>query len=401
MRKKHEVESGAVLVLVAICMSLFFILLAVAIDIGYMHATKAELQHAADAAALAGAIELAEAAPDPVGRAQEYGGYNEAAKVALTEMPESDVIVGYMENPLDIHAEIDTESEDDPNSVEAVTRRTTDVNGPLQLFLGAFTGLDEVNIAAKGRAVYTRKIGGFMPDAPGGTEGGGGGIPNVMPFAIHIDLWKKMLEGPVDGSKVFDDYSYDEKQPVGPSRVVEGKTDDKFEIKMYPNDKDESSPGNYGTVDIGNPNNSVPDIRDQIRNGISEEDVEYIGGSLDVVDNFELDGTTPCNCLWLEADPGISAGFKDALEDEIGVPKVILLFDDMLYDDGGNTSAYRIIGFGAVVILEVKMTGNPKYVRIQPTGEINLGGDSDHWGTPIFNPDSPESENMYMTGLTR
>ncbi|HPP02787.1 MAG TPA: pilus assembly protein TadG-related protein [bacterium] len=380
MRKKHEVESGAVLVLVAICMSLFFILLAVAIDIGYMHATKAELQHAADAAALAGAIELAEAAPDPVGRAQEYGGYNEAAKVALTEMPESDVIVGYMENPLDIHAEIDTESEDDPNSVEAVTRRTTDVNGPLQLFLGAFTGLDEVNIAAKGRAVYTRQVV-MLPDSPPGGEEGS--IPNLIPFSISRDYWEELKTSTVDN------YNYVEFGNVQPGKDGIG------EVDAYPHDV---TAGNFGTVDIGNPNNSVPDIRDQITGGVDESDYEQSFGKDGALWKALFEDKS-IESIPLEADTGISAGFEAALKSIIGQPKVILVHEAA--ESVGNNTIYHITGMECIVIVDVNLHKNPKYVYIQMCDGCCNPGLPGTGGTTLFLPDMPPSDTLYMTGLTR
>ncbi len=390
MLTKSAGNEGAVLVLVAICMSLFFILLAIAVDIGFMHATKAELQHAADSAALAGASDLAEATPNPVGRAQEYAAYNQAAKVALTNLPNEDVTVGWMEHPFDIHEEIQTGTGHEPNSVEVTTRRAAGINGPLQLFLGAFTGLDEVNISTKGRAVWTRQISGFAPDAP---SGGSGGLPNIIPFSVSTEEWDK-INGPIDNTYVFDQYTFD----LNHTPPVFSGPDGFHEIKMYPRDKKDSVPGNYGTVDIGNTNNAVPDIRRQILFGISAEDLAYLGGSFDLTDNTELDGFTPCECYWLEADTGISAGFKDQLEAILGIPKTILVHNQLIGQ--GNNAKYRIVRFEKIVIVEVKMTGNPKYVRIQKVDKANADGGQGE-GTPIFNPDVPPSDTLYMTGLTR
>jgi Flp pilus assembly protein TadG len=48
-------ERGAVIVIFAICLFVLIGFAALAIDIGYLHTTRSELQNVADAAALAGA----------------------------------------------------------------------------------------------------------------------------------------------------------------------------------------------------------------------------------------------------------------------------------------------------------------------------------------------------------
>ncbi len=370
MRTISEVERGAVLVMVAVCMSLFFILLAVAMDIGYMHATKAELQHAADSAAMAGALDLAEPTPDPVGLAQDFGGYNAAAKVALTDLPAGDVTVGYMENPLDIHAEIDTASTEEPNSVEVITRREVGINGPLQLFLGPFTGLNEVDIATKGRAVWTRQVI-FYPDEPPG--GGEPVLSNLIPFSISKTYW----EDPAKWTN--NKYLYVEEGVVqGP-----GTYNDEPESDVYPID---TTAGNFGTVDIGNHNNAVPDIRDQIVYGVTATD-------------FQESFPTGVPGAELNADTGISAGFEAALISIIGKPKMMLIHT--LVTKQGNTSYYTIERQECVVIMAVNLHKNPKYLYIQKCDGCCQPGGSGGTGTPHFEPEIPPSDTLYMTGLTR
>lgn len=388
MRSKTDRNQGAVLVMVAVCMSLFFILLAIAIDIGYMHATKAELQHAADSAALAGAFDLAGETPDPVGLAQEYAGYNQAAKVSL-DVPSEDVTVGWMENPIDLHSEIETESGHDPNSVEVTTRRSSTVNGPLDLFLGAFTGLDSVNIATRARAVLERRIIGF--DAP---EGGGEQTVSLMPFSVLIDDWNdKIVNG--NGEDTFTFTLVDDD-----SGTVTNGADTVPEIKMYPyphNQGGNNPPGNFGTVDIGPGGNSTNDLVRQILHGISDEDLDAIDGELDGEGRLilsEEDEITHQRYILLEGDTGLSNAIKDALEKIIGHTRTILLHSEV--QNPGNNAIFKIVGFERVVILEVHMTGNPKWVKVQPNGDT---GNST--GTGVFAPDAPVSGTLFMVGLTR
>ncbi|HQH73940.1 MAG TPA: pilus assembly protein TadG-related protein, partial [bacterium] len=58
MKNHREKQKGNVLVMVAVCLTLFFCFLALSVDIGWIMLTKSELQAAADSAALAGAAQL-------------------------------------------------------------------------------------------------------------------------------------------------------------------------------------------------------------------------------------------------------------------------------------------------------------------------------------------------------
>ena len=60
-------RKGAVIVMVAVLMVVLLGCVALAVDIGYLYVARAELQRAADAAALAGAQALARASDTPVG----------------------------------------------------------------------------------------------------------------------------------------------------------------------------------------------------------------------------------------------------------------------------------------------------------------------------------------------
>ena len=80
-----------------------------------------------------------------------------------------------------------------------------------------------------------------------------------------------------------DSYSYN-----ATTGVVADGTDGILELNLYPGGgAGQLPPGNFGTVDIGSPNNSTADLTRQILYGISEDDLAYFGGT------FELgvDGT--------------------------------------------------------------------------------------------------------------
>src|SRR6516225_2576735 len=119
LRNQHGKRRGAIVPLAALLMVVLVGMLAFAIDVGYMSTVKAELQNAADAAALAGAERLQNQfvqfyAPgqqqqtqifqytttnksdpnSPISTAQRFAGYNQAGGVYL-QLPDSDVSFSY------------------------------------------------------------------------------------------------------------------------------------------------------------------------------------------------------------------------------------------------------------------------------------------------------------------
>ena len=116
------------------------------------------------------------------------------------------------------------------------------------------------------------------------------------------------------------------------------------------------TPGNFGTVDIGDSNNSTADLVRQIEQGVSAADLDHHGGSL------ELDGQT--DTLELNGDTGISAGMESALEGVIGDGRVIMLYDTVTGQ--GNTTMFTIVGFVGIRIVEVELNGGDKHITVQP-----------------------------------
>ncbi|HQH73516.1 MAG TPA: hypothetical protein PK360_15690, partial [bacterium] len=162
-----------------------------------------------------------------------------------------------------------------------------------------------------------------------------------------------------------------------------GTYNDEPESDVYPID---TTAGNFGTVDIGNHNNAVPDIRDQIVYGVTATD-------------FQESFPTGVPGAELNADTGISAGFEAALISIIGKPKMMLIHT--LVTKQGNTSYYTIERQECVVIMAVNLHKNPKYLYIQKCDGCCQPGGSGGTGTPHFEPEIPPSDTLYMTGLTR
>ena len=178
----------------------------------------------------------------------------------------------------------------------------------------------------------------------------GSNLP-LLPFALDLETWDGLTVG--DGQ---DEFRYDPKT----GKVIPGK-DGVREFNLYP--QDTGSGGNRGTVDIGNPANSVGDIARQITAGITPADLEYVGGKLE----FNSEGK-----LYLNGDPGISASLGKSLGKITGQARMVPVFSGVT--GSGNTSMFTIVRFVGIRVMQEELTGGEKRVIVQPADVITLGG---------------------------
>jgi hypothetical protein len=300
---------------------------AFAIDVGYMCYMRSQAQTAADAASLAAVEELP---------GDQSSVNSVALRYALLNLPPA--------GDVQVTAEIGTWDGDAatfaPGNWEGADAvRITVLRPNASLFFGHFLGHSQADITASAISGYEDRISGFeIKD--------GAPACSLMPFAVERDEW---IDKIVNGNGT-DDWSYDSDH-----EMVSGGGDGTSEINMYPTHG--VTPGNFCTVDIGNNNNASPDIERQILYGPSAADFEPYGGTL------ELDEET--GTLMLNGETGISAGFKDALWDIRGLPRTIMLYDQVT--EQGNTTYYRIVGFVGITIVDSDLTGSDKHVTVQPT----------------------------------
>ena len=129
---------------------------ALAVDMGYLHATRAELQRTADAAAMAAAAKLAGGEGDLETQvflaAREFSLKNKAAGVAIDIAP-SDIVTGRSvlgENGRYVFEE----GVEPPDAVKVRVRMASDSpNGPVSLFFGPLMGVNTANIGASATAM--------------------------------------------------------------------------------------------------------------------------------------------------------------------------------------------------------------------------------------------------------
>ncbi|MBN2328031.1 MAG: Tad domain-containing protein [Candidatus Omnitrophica bacterium] len=503
MLKRTEKNRGTIIVLFLVLITVMMFMIAFAVDVGYVYTTKSELQHAADSAALAAMWELKDQT-DPnlelnaKARALEYGTYNPAAEVDSLTVDEADVHIGFMDDPFNINKELNPFGPE-INTVEVFVKRSHALNGALALFVGGITGTSEVQLQAKARAFITDRVIGF-DSAPGqggrdddggdsseegggeSSSGGNSGMadPKLWPFTIHYSFWNKYYEAQESYAQHYvtspyddPDYPYtieyenidgeiitvtlkDELMLVplsgeeGEWEAVSG-SDGKLEMDMYP--LDTGSSGNYGTIDIGDENNSANDLKRQIAYGVSDEDLEKAGGqfALDSDDfawvdsngNGLIDIDEEYKYELVDGDTGISWSIKNAIlgkgefsERLIGDPFILTIFNgdynkhdlggDELPPDSkekkptGENLVYQIVGFATIEIVDV-VKGGDKGIIVQASGYQfgtpggsgdDSGGSGDYYsngsgydvsGSAIIGFDGPTLPNssLFVFGLTR
>lgn len=282
--------------------------------------------------------------------------------VNLANSPDGDIVLGRLTNLQDRSEQLATGVPGDEYNAVSVLVRLDDVrNGPVPFFFGQIFGLRNKNISARAVAAAQNNISGFRVTPTSGNA-------NLMPFTIHVDAWNSLLAGTLTRG---DDFRYDPET----GEVLPGP-DGINELNMYPGAPTESDgggrpkesdngqlpPGNFGTVNIGKQSNSTADLRRQILEGISENDLSYHGGEI-VLDE---DGK-----LYLSGDPGLNAAIRRELEQIKGQPRTILLFTEVA--GPGNNAIYTIVGFAGIRVVDVHLTGSmkSKAVCVQPAVSVD------------------------------
>lgn len=355
-RHQHRKQRRAVItVYVVVFIVAMFGFAALAVDIGMLYATQAEMQRTADAAALAAAWDLLDedrlkggAYLNHVLEDAQYGAASVAEQNPILHTPAivdpfEDVLLGYLDDPSDREAELTFVSPGLSNAAAVCVRRDAERGGSIALYFARSLGYESRDLRAEATAAFADGTVGYEVTETSGNA-------DLLPFALHTDSWSDLLS---DLVATGDDYSYDPD-----TGAVSSGSDGIDELNLYPGaGADQLPPGNFGTVDIGSPGNSTADIARQILEGVNAADLSYHGGQL----VLGPDGT-----LLVNGDTGLSAGFKDELEAIKGQPRAILLFSQV--SGNGNNAMYTTVGFAGIRILTVQLTGNPndRNVTIQP-----------------------------------
>jgi hypothetical protein len=341
-----------------VCSTVILGMGALALDVGRLYVARSELQRAADSAALAGASAYLGDASLVQGptlgqlaceRAQDFSSSNWTFG-APTLLDAADVVVGRLDLN-DFTSTLDTSGAVRFNAVQVTVRRTANSsNGGIPYLFARVFGHSEGGVAASATAAFDDRFSGYTPP-----EGRG----LLTPFTINKTLYNDMV---VNGP---DEFSYDTGEDT-----VEPAPDDVPEVCLYPYKLKGSGSGNFGLLNVGGDNQGVPELRDQILNGITPEDVEAETGTTTLTFVGEDGAPTTYE---ISGCPGLKAGVESAIAERIG--DVIGFFlHDQVTGEGANAE-YRVVGlrFGRLMSIDLQGDPNNKRLVIQPVAYTGPG----------------------------
>lgn len=362
---RFRIRRGSILIYTCMVFPLLILALAFAIDVGFILTVRAQLQTAADAAALAGAgraldercahrvrnihgevpddDELRAAAAEEV---MNYAALHQAGGVTVSVIAEDieffrrDPETGALEVP-GVHG-FDT--------VRVRTRRDDIANTPLPLYFANLFGRPTTNLSATGQATFRERIRGLGP-APADA------FSSLLPLAVAKADWDRVVESQASGLpldpdgdgivNIDDRFRFDELDSE-----VYRQPDGIPELRLYPGNPNAGN-GNFGTVVIGAPNGGNATVGEQLLHGPLPQDFEDRGGPLDFLAPFELSG-----------EPGVSLDLKDEIASLVGRERSLLLYSQVATSGGGTT--YVIVGVAGVRIMQEQLSGSPKGILVQP-----------------------------------
>jgi Flp pilus assembly protein TadG len=353
-------------------------MMAFSIDIGYVVAVKSELQNAADAAALAGAEQLQQQfvlyyspgqtqqqqiytyvttnttdANAPIPTAQRFAGYNQAGNVPVT-VPTSDVTFSYYDGTTFSDPSYPGQF---PNTVNVTTRRDGNANGSLGLFFAQFFGINTMDLTATASAtIYAGDVSSLQA------------ISNVqahmLPVALDVNVWTNFMKANWTSPWLGSNTS------PGPNNSMQ--------LQVYPFGT--NTPGSFGLVDLGPPQNNAPAFRQWINNGATPNDISYL------LNNNLLPVTLVGPEPW-KVGPGMNDTLLANFQGVQGVPNLIPLFlpvnpstfpadspgsNYVAAGLQGQNAIYSIVGFVSVTVSTATGNGNANMnISIQPMAGVD------------------------------
>ncbi|MBN2328990.1 MAG: pilus assembly protein [Candidatus Omnitrophica bacterium] len=390
LRTSRENEQGSVLVLVAVCITLFMLFLALTIDFGLMIQKKGQLQNVADAAALAAAQELVDEdlltsganQSDDIVSARNYAEMYAASNITdfnvdrnSENIESGGVLVGYIDDPMDMTSPLRTSDVSNYNSVKVTASMTNELNGPLQLFFGGVTGVNNIEMQASSVATIENRILGFKLVE-------GESLP-MLPFAIYEDSWNDAFDGVSD----FDQYSVDDA-----SGIVTSGSDGVPEFVFapwFPNQGIPGYDGNGRTLFLTD-SPTIDALKNQIYNGVAKSDLESSNVNGMVLDDNGLGQMSK----WIPGEQWMHSSWNTALNNIKGETRIVALFNDIA-EGSGSQESYKISGFQAVKVCEAIWPNKQKQRRVylQPAQMIS--------SQAVVHSMAPQSSTIYALAISR
>jgi Flp pilus assembly protein TadG len=363
---------GAIAPLAAILLTLLVGMMAFSIDIGWVVTVKAELQNAADSAALAGAGRLQnlyvqyyspgnsanqaslfnEVSSDttspsyPIYTAQQFAAYNQAGGVHI-QVPAGDISFSYYDGTTFGPATI----ANFPNTCTVTTRRDGTANTSLGLFFARVFDISTIDMTAAASATTYAGNVTSLQVIPGVNA-------HILPVALDMNVWKQF---------------YSTGQSPGPTSYTDGPIaygpNGLPQLQVYPFGT--GTPGSFGLIDTGVPSNNSPAFRNWIDDGSTPNDINYL------LTNNLLPVYPNAPQPW-KVGPGLKSTLLANFQGEIGKPNLIPLFAPVSTPPNyvaatgqGQNATYAVVGFVGVTISQATGSGTNMNISIQPTANVD------------------------------
>jgi hypothetical protein len=302
-------------------------MLAFSIDIGYLLKKRAELQRAADAAALAAVQDLL---PNPDG-SQNLDSVRTTLRRYVAEnvsdvdgfaVLDSDIRIGRFD-PATVYTNFTILDDGIFDTVQVTVRRDASANAPVPLFFGGIFGMVDSDVSATATAVL-QKASLLRP----GT--------GVLPFSIPRADWNAVPAG-----TIWSIY--------GDGRIV--------------NESGQLLPGNWGTLNLGTSANSTATINDQVVNGLQQVHLDALYNEGRIATNEYIDSRVAFDA---NSDPGLSGGMKSSLQAVEGQSRLIPIYDSLT--NQGASIEFNVTGWAVATVVGSQFKGNNNtYVKIRKT----------------------------------
>jgi Flp pilus assembly protein TadG len=342
-------------------------MLAFSIDIGYVVVVRAELQNAADAAALAAAQRLqgpfvqfyapgqtnqlgiyssvvgdTTTPTSPICTAQTLAADNLAGGVSVTVLS-SDVSFSYWDGT---NAPTAASLSSFPNTVTVVTRRDGTANGSVNLFFARIFGITSLDLTATASATI------FAGDVSSLARITGVNA-HILPVALDVNYWKTF-----------------ESTGVSPDGLTHLGPNGNPQLHVYPYPG--NAPGSFGLLDVGIPSNDAPAFRTWIDTGSTPNDISYL------LTNNLLPVSPAAPQPW-KTGPGLTSTLLTNFQSVMGDPNLIPLFVPVNADPNnyqaatgtGQNATYAIVGFAGVNITQAEGNGNNMDISVQPMAIVD------------------------------
>ena len=254
-----------------------------------------------------------------------------------------------------------------PNTISVTTRRDNTANTPLSLFFGPVFNVSSEDMTANARAtIYVGDITSLQ--AIQGIDA------HILPVALDVNVWKNFY-----------------KTGQSPDLTTHSGPNGYPELQVYPTDT--NTPGSFGLVDVGPPENNAPAFRTWIDDGETPNDITYL------LSNNLLPVSMSAPAPW-KVGPGLKSTLLADFQSEIGNPNLIPLFTPasqspyVAASGNGQGATYAIVGFAGITISSATGNGSNMNSSIQPMANIDA--------TTVFSNVAPAgtTQTSYSTSPT-